>query len=138
MLPSLVLEAPAGDDWIHEIKFDGYRTLLAVDRGHARAFTRNGYDWSDSYRPIVTEAEKLRCTSALIDGEIVAAGGAGEGAFDSIRPAIARGGRGLVMVAFDLVYLDGEDIRSLPLQERRARLQRLLPKSPKARLHSAG
>ena len=49
MLPSLVLEAPAGDDWIHEVKFDGYRTLLAINGGSARAFTRNGYDWSDSY-----------------------------------------------------------------------------------------
>ena len=54
-----MLEAPAGDDWIHEIKFDGYRTLLVVGGGQARAFTRNGYDWSDSYQPIVDEAAKL-------------------------------------------------------------------------------
>jgi bifunctional non-homologous end joining protein LigD len=75
MLPSLVLEAPAGDDWIHEIKFDGYRTMLAVDRGETRAFTRNGHDWSDSYPPIVAEAAKLQCQSAVIDGEGVGSAG---------------------------------------------------------------
>jgi len=134
MLPSLVLEAPAGEEWIHEIKFDGYRTILAVDRGEVRAFTRNGHDWTDSYAPIVAEAVKLRCQSAIIDGEVVASAEAGEAAFDEIRPAIARGGRGLVMVAFDLLFLDGKDLRSLPLAERRRQLQRLLPKSTKARL----
>jgi bifunctional non-homologous end joining protein LigD len=134
MLPSLVLETPDGEDWIHEIKFDGYRTMLAVERGEARAFTRNGHDWTDSYAPIVAEAAKLRCQSAIIDGEVVASAGAGEAAFDGIRPAIARGGRGLVMVAFDLLFLDGKDLRSLPLAERRRQLQRLLPKSTKALL----
>ena len=135
MLPSLVLEAPAGDDWIHEIKFDGYRTLIAIGGGAARAFTRNGHDWSDSYAAIVAEAAKLRCRSAIIDGEVVTAPSAGrENGFDGIKAAIARGGRGLVFVAFDLLFLDGKDLRSTTLEERRSRLERLLPLTDKSRL----
>ena len=134
MLPSLVLDAPAGDDWIHEIKFDGYRTLLVVGGGQSRAFTRNGYDWSDSYQPIVDEAAKLRCQSAVLDGEIISSGGVDEAAFHGIKRAISRGGRDLVFVAFDLVFLDGKDFRTSPLDERRELLRRLLPKRPKSRL----
>ena len=126
MLPSLVLDAPAGDEWIHEIKFDGYRTLLVVGGGQARAFTRNGYDWSDSYQPIVDEAAKLRCQSAVLDGEIISSGGVDEAAFHGIKRAISRGGRDLVFVAFDLVFLDGKDFRTSPLDERREQLRRTL------------
>jgi ATP-dependent DNA ligase len=72
MLPSLALEPPKGDQWIHEIKFDGYRTVLVVGDSEARAFTRNRLDWSDRYRPVVEAAGKLRCRSAVIDGEVVA------------------------------------------------------------------
>ena len=61
MLPSLTLEPPKGDQWIHEIKFDGYRTVLLVEYGEARAFTHNRLDWSDRCRPIVEAAGKLRC-----------------------------------------------------------------------------
>jgi ATP-dependent DNA ligase len=61
MLPSLALEPPAGEHWIHEIKFDGYRTVLLVEYGEARAFTHNRLDWSDRCRPIVEAAGKLRC-----------------------------------------------------------------------------
>jgi hypothetical protein len=71
MLPSLAIEPPAGEHWIHEIKFDGYRTVLVIEDGEARAFTRNRLDWSDRYRPIVEAASKLRCRSAVIDGEVV-------------------------------------------------------------------
>ncbi len=71
MLPSLALEPPKGDAWLHEIKFDGYRTLLVVDDGEARAFARNRLNWSDEYRPVVEAAAELRCRSAVIDGEVV-------------------------------------------------------------------
>jgi bifunctional non-homologous end joining protein LigD len=60
MLPSLATEPPKGDQWIHEIKFDGYRTELVIEDGEAQAFTRNRLDWSDRYRPIVNAAGKLR------------------------------------------------------------------------------
>ena len=60
MLPSLALEPPGGEHWIHEIKFDGYRTVVIIADGEARAFTRNRLDWSDYYRPIVEAASTLR------------------------------------------------------------------------------
>jgi DNA ligase D-like protein (predicted ligase) len=134
MLPSLALEPPKGDQWIHEIKFDGYRTVLVIDDSEGRAFTRNRLDWSDRYRPIVEAATKLRCRSAVIDGEIVALDAAGRSDFAAMRTAIALRGRGLVFVAFDLIFLNGRDIRALPIEERRAELRRLIPRSPKSRL----
>jgi ATP-dependent DNA ligase len=134
MLPSLALEPPKSDAWLHEIKFDGYRTVLVVDDGEARAFTRNRLDWSDRYRPIVETAGKLRCRSAVIDGEVVAVDDSGRPDFDGMRTAVGLRGRGLVFVAFDLMYRDGKDLRALPLEERRAELRRLMPRSPKSRL----
>jgi ATP-dependent DNA ligase len=134
MLPSLALEPPKGERWIHEIKFDGYRTLLVINDGVARAFTRNRLDWSDYYRPIVEAAGKLRVRSAVIDGEVVALDAEGRSDFHAIKTAIALRGRGLVFVAFDLIFLDGRDLRAVPLEERRAELRRLIPRSPKSRL----
>jgi hypothetical protein len=115
MLPSLALEPPAGEHRIHEIKFDGFRTVLVVEDGGARAFTRNRLDWSDRYRPIVEAAGKLHCRSAVIDGEMLAVDDAGRSDFDAMRTAIALRGRGLVFVAFDLMFLDGNDLRALPI-----------------------
>src|SRR5262249_4676186 len=125
MLPSLVLEPPKGEHWIHEIKHDGYRTLLVIDNGEARAFTRSGLDWSPDYRPIVEAAGKLRCRSAVIDGEVVVLDGEGRSDFHAVKGAIARGGRGLLFIAFDLLFLDGRDLRAVPIEERRAKLRRL-------------
>src|SRR5687767_2798560 len=71
MLPNLVSEAPDGDDWLHEIKYDGFRTQLVLDGLNARAFTRRGFDWSEHYRPILDAVLELRCTSAIIDGEMI-------------------------------------------------------------------
>jgi ATP-dependent DNA ligase len=70
-LPTLVPEPPAGECWIHEIKYDGYRTLIVIDRGQVRAFTRSGNDWTRAYRRVVDACCKLKCESALIDGEMV-------------------------------------------------------------------
>jgi ATP-dependent DNA ligase len=128
------LKPPKGDAWLHEIKFDGYRTLLVVDQGEARAFTRNRLDWSDRYWPIAQAAGKLRCKSAVIDGEVVAVNADGRSDFDAMRTAVALRGRGLVFVAFDLMFLDGKDLRALPLEERRAKLRRLIPRSPRSPL----
>jgi ATP-dependent DNA ligase len=66
-----VLEPPSGEGWIHEIKYDGYRTLIVIDRGQVRAFTRNGNDWTRAYRRVVEVCGKLACETALIDGEMV-------------------------------------------------------------------
>src|SRR5829696_3943547 len=70
-IPVLSAEPPTGSGWIHEIKHDGFRTLLRFDRGQAQAFTRSGLDWSDKYQRVIEACRKLRCRSALIDGEII-------------------------------------------------------------------
>ena len=134
MLPSLALEPPKGEYWIHEIKFDGYRTVLVVENSSVQAFTRNRLDWSDRYRPIVEAAGKLRGKSAVIDGKIVVLDDTGRSDFGAVNTAISLRGRGLVFVAFDLMFLDGKDLRALPIEERRAELRRLIPRSPKSRL----
>ena len=74
MLPSLVAEPLASDHWLHEIKHDGFRTVLVVNDGKAQAFKRNRYDWTDRYPGIVAAAEKLRCRSAVLDGEVIVQG----------------------------------------------------------------
>jgi ATP dependent DNA ligase domain len=71
-VPTPAVAPPSGCVWIHEIKHDGFRTMLAIDSGKARAFTRNGCDWTERYRRIVKTARGLRCRSAVIQGEIVA------------------------------------------------------------------
>jgi ATP-dependent DNA ligase len=112
MLPSLASEAPASDHWIHEIKHDGYRTLLLVNEARAQAFTRNRYDWTDRYPVIVSAAEQLRCRSAVIDGEVIVQDRGGRSDFAAVRDAIRwHPGR--------LLFLNGEDLRDAPLEERR-------------------
>ncbi len=70
-LATAVDEPPQGKQWIHEIKHDGYRCQVLLERGQARVFTRNGYDWTDRYRSIARAASSLRCQSAIIDGEAI-------------------------------------------------------------------
>lgn len=125
-LPTLAEEAPSGPGWFHEIKQDGYRTQLVIIGGEARAFTRNGLDWTDRYRPLVESAAKLKARSAIIDGEAVVQDENGIGDFHALRSALHWEPHLIVFFAFDLLHLNGEDLRRLPLLERRARLAKLL------------
>ena len=125
-LPTLVDDPPEGDAWIHEIKYDGYRTQLIIERGHARAFTRNGHDWSAKYLPIVEAARGLPAKAAIIDGEAVVMNEAGLSDFSKLRSAIRWQAGRIIFVAFDLMHLDGKDLRQLPTIERKAALERLL------------
>ncbi len=132
--PSLVAEPPAGDDWLHEIKHDGFRTLVSVAEGRVRAFTRNGHDWTQKYPRIVAAAAALRCRSALIDGEAIVQDASGVSDFPALCRAIERHPQRIVHFAFDLLMLDGRDFRARPLEERRARLEELLGADPHAGL----
>ncbi len=125
-LPTLSTEPPSGPEWLHEIKHDGYRTIVAIDHGMARAFTGNGYDWTAKYAPIVTVCAKLRCQSALLDGEMVVENDHGVSEFTALRSAIANDPSRLVFFAFDLLFLNGQDLRARPLVDRRTKLQHLL------------
>lgn len=130
MKPRLVDVAPAGDAWLHEVKFDGYRTQLQVEGGSARAFSKGGHNWSSKYAPIVAAAAQLRCTSAILDGEIYLPDARGAADFSGLPKAIRWRPQDLIFVGFDLLLLDGEDVRSRPIESRRALLADLLQSAP--------
>ncbi|AJE48394.1 DNA ligase D [Celeribacter indicus] len=126
-LATLVEERPSGDEWWHEVKFDGYRALVALGRGGPRVFTRNGHDWSDRFAALLPAFDALDCSSALIDGEIVA--GAGLEGFSALQKAIKAGGP-FRFYGFDLLRLDGRDLTGAPLEDRRAALETLFAPAP--------
>ena len=125
-LPTLTDQPPHGDGWIHEIKHDGYRMLLVLDRGAVRAFTRNGHDWSDRYPGIVASAAKLGCRSAILDGEVIVQDARGASDFEGLQHALKHRPHSLIFYVFDILHLGGHDLRALPLIERRAKLKKLV------------
>ena len=131
-LPSLVEQPPAGEKWVHEIKHDGYRTLLTIQRASVVAYTRNGYDWTDRYPRIVEAGATLRCKSALLDGEVIVQDRRGASDFEALQAALRSKRAPLIFYAFDLLHLDGKDYRNAPLVERRARLKHLVGVEPSA------
>lgn len=130
-------ERPAeGKDWIHEVKFDGYRLQAIVAGGAARLLTRTGLDWTERFGGELAAAfGDLPCDSAVIDGEVVALNDAGVSSFAALQAALSEGRReGMVFYAFDLLHLDGEDLTGEPLVARKERLAALLDKADPARL----
>ena len=125
MSPTLV-EAPPQGEWITEVKWDGYRTQIVKDRGTVRAYTRNGHDWSTKYWPIALTASVMPFERGIIDGEVVVLDEHSRSNFDALQAAIGREPSRLIFVAFDLLHLDGVDMRKLPLVVRRDRLARLV------------
>lgn len=127
MRPALVDSPPEGDAWLHELKYDGYRTELIVAGDQSRAFTRTGLDWTSKYAPIVDALRKLDCKAAIIDGEVIVQGAKGIPDFHGLRRELAKKKpRRLVFMAFDLLHLDGHDLRRELLEDRRERLRELL------------
>jgi bifunctional non-homologous end joining protein LigD len=121
----LVGQAPTASGWVHEIKFDGYRMQLRVAGGEVSLKTRKGLDWTNKFAAIADAAASL--ADALIDGEIVALGDDGIPKFAALQQALSEKQTGdLVFFAFDLLFAEGEDLRELPLSERKERLQALL------------
>jgi bifunctional non-homologous end joining protein LigD len=136
MMPTLSGEPPKGDEWQHEIKYDGYRAQLHLTRSEARAFTRNGHDWTERYAPLVSAAAELPCDSAIIDGEVIVQDASGRCDFHALRSTIRSKPGSLVLMAFDLLELDGQDLRRKPLERRRDLLKRLLgPNDPTSPIH---
>jgi DNA ligase D-like protein (predicted ligase) len=133
-IPVLSAEPPTGDGWIHEIKHDGFRTLVRLAGKDVRAFNCSGLDWSDKYQRVIGACRKLRCRSALIDGEVVVQDEDGVSDFAALRAAIEREPHRLVFFAFDLLFLDGRDWRREPLSERRGRLNGLIGNDPTSAL----
>jgi ATP-dependent DNA ligase len=125
-LTQLVKEAPDGPEWLHEIKFDGYRMHARLDRGNVRLLTRNGLDWTHKYPALATAVSSLRARQAYLDGEFCGVYPDGITSFSMIQAASDSGNAaGLVYFIFDLLHLDGEDVSALPLIERKTRLATL-------------
>ena len=125
-LATSVDHPPPRAGWIHEVKHDGYRTLLIVERRKARAYTRNGFDWTDRYPAITKAAANLDCRSAIIDGEIIVQNENGGSDFEALKSAIRWQLQRLIFCAFDLLLFNGKDLRDHPLLERRAKLRELM------------
>jgi bifunctional non-homologous end joining protein LigD len=123
---TLVDAVPAGVGWLHEMKYDGYRCLLALAGGKARIYTRTGLDWTDKFPEIAEAAAAIQCDSALLDGEIVALDDRGNTGFSALQQAISEGGRGLTLFLFDALEIDGEKLEKLPNIARKQRLAALL------------
>ncbi len=134
-LCKLVARPSQGDAWVHEIKFDGYRMQLRIQGGEAAVRTRKGLDWTDKFKAIAQAAKRL--PDAIIDGEIVALDSRGAPDFAALQAALSEGrSQDLVYFIFDLLFEGDEDLRDLPLSERKARLKKVLgnpDKSPNIR-----
>src|SRR5262249_5889261 len=106
-LAILADEAPKGDDWLHEIKYDGYRALCRLEHGRARLFTRSGQDWSDRFGPVARECAGLPAQAAWIDGEVVVLDADGRTRFEALQEALGSpaAAGALRYVAFDLLHL---------------------------------
>jgi len=131
-LATLVDKAPDGDNWIHEIKFDGYRIQARLDNGKVKLLTRRGLDWTKKFPTIVEAISKLPARAALIDGELVSEGADGVSSFSLLQEDLKNGRHErMAFYVFDLMHLDGEDLKPQPLAERKAALARLLAKAPK-------
>jgi bifunctional non-homologous end joining protein LigD len=130
-LATLVDVAPPGKEWLHEIKFDGYRAITSIGAGKVIIRTRKGLDWTDKFHPLVDPLASLPCDSALLDGEIAVADAEGHTDFSALQAALSAGSGGFGYYLFDLLHLDGEDLRQLPLIERKAKLKQLLSGLPK-------
>ncbi len=131
-LATLVATPPAGAEWLHEIKLDGYRAICEIKGGRARLLTRHGKDWSDRFAPAAAAAARLPVETAVLDGEVTVLRPDGKTSFQALQESIGDGGAAgadggaMVYFVFDLLYLDGYDLRPAPLAARKEALRRLL------------
>ena len=116
-LPSPADRPPSGPDWIHEIKHDGYRLMARRDPTGIRLLTRSGHDWAPRYPLIVETIDRLKVRSCLIDGEAVACDENGLAVFQRLRRKPT--GKHVFLYAFDLLELDGQDLRREPMETRK-------------------
>jgi bifunctional non-homologous end joining protein LigD len=125
-LATSIDKVPGGDRWLHEIKFDGYRVQLHISSGAVKVFTRRGNDWTARFRKVADDGWHISAGSAIIDGEIVVPSADGTTDFSVLQNELKGRSDKIVLVAFDLLYLNGYDLRKLPLFERKTHLKSLL------------
>ena len=127
-LATLVGEPPVGDEWVHELKFDGYRLLCHLQRGHVQFWTRNENDWTAKFPGLGKAIKTLPVTSAIFDGEVVALDASGRASFQRLQQSINKNaGAGLIFHIFDLIYIEGFILTRTPLLERKRVLAELIP-----------
>ena len=130
-LATLVDGVPPGDEWLHEIKYDGYRLVVEIDGRGVRILTRKANDWTGRFPGLVPLFRELPAKQALLDGELVVVMPNGTTSFQALQNAIHAADQGeLVFYAFDLMYLDGHDLRGVPLLQRKEKLRELLSGLP--------
>jgi bifunctional non-homologous end joining protein LigD len=127
-IPIRGTKVPSAPDWIHEIKYDGFRLIVHRDGDRVRLLTRNGHDWSGRYPWIVESALKNRSRHFVIDGEAVVLGVDGPADFNALYSR--QHDEEVQLYAFDVLALDGDDLRQLPLSMRKTNLARLLARRP--------
>ena len=126
-LATLSESAPTAANWLHEIKFDGYRLEARLDKGKVKLLTRRGLDWTRKFPAVAAAIADLPAAKALIDGEVVVEGEDGVSSFSLLQQALSDGDdRRMLFYAFDLMHLDGRDLTPLPLAARKAALEALL------------
>ncbi len=126
-LATLSDSMPQGDKWVHEVKFDGYRTQARIEVGKVKMLTRTGLNWTSKFSALAKELKKLNVQTALLDGEIVAIGETGNSSFMELQKALKdEKDEELQYYVFDILHLNGEDLMPLPLLERKERLKELL------------
>ena len=134
-LATLVDRAPEGSQWLHEIKFDGYRAVSRIEKGSVRLYSRNEKDWTGRYRPLVDELGSLPLESGMLDGEVVVQMPSGAGSFQELQSISETGaykGEGrLVYYVFDLLYLNGYELLAATIEDRKMLLKRLLSRAGK-------
>ena len=126
-LATSITKVPSGERWLHEIKFDGYRVQVHIKDAAVTVFTRGGNDWTKRFKKIADDAWHVSAGSAIIDGEVVAPAADGTTDFSVLQSELKGKSTKIVMVAFDLLYLNGYDLRKLPLIERKALLETVFP-----------
>lgn len=126
-----VTKVPTGDEWLYEVKYDGYRIRLVTENGQARLYSRGGHDYTEKFSVLArAAAEWARGRAMILDGEAVIADEHGRTDFAALQ-AYEKSGRGeVVYMAFDLLAVDGEDLRALPLRERKQKLDAVLRGAP--------
>jgi ATP-dependent DNA ligase len=134
-IPTRAARPPSGPDWIHEIKHDGYRLIVRAASPLVRLFTLRGFDWTDRYPAIAGAATKVAARSFTIDGEAVVCGSDGVAVFEALHRR--HRATEAILYAFDLLELDGEDLRPVPLGERKARLAASGPQDRRDHLQRA-
>ncbi len=127
-LALLVDEAPSGDEWLHEQKFDGYRILAELNGGKLRLLSRRFNDWTAQFPTVVDAVAALPAKSVLLDGEVAVVMPDGRTSFQALQNAFGRRDANIVYFVFDLLSLDGVDLTKLPLEQRKQRLAKLLGK----------